>query len=216
MAEAGVIVQARMNSARVPGKVLRPLAGRPLLGHLLDRLRPLHMPLVVATSDHPSDDAISRFCEAEGVAAHRGSLEDVAARFVGAAHEQGIDPIVRVSGDSPLLDPALVLRAVGLWEPGVLVTNVRPRSFPTGQSVEVFELAELEAAEIGAEAREHVTPTLYERLRVHNFAHTPDLSHLRLTLDTDQDAARLDALFARMDRPPSDYSLAEVVELCSA
>jgi spore coat polysaccharide biosynthesis protein SpsF len=216
MAEAGVIVQARMNSARVPGKVLRPLAGRPLLGHLLDRLRRLGMPLVVATSVHPSDDAISRFCEAEDVAVHRGSLEDVAARFVEAAREHGIDPIVRVSGDSPLLDPGLVLRAVDLWEPGVLVTNVRPRSFPTGQSVEVFELAALEAAETAAEAREHVTPALYERLRVRNFAHTPDLSHLRLTLDTDEDAARLDALFARMDRPPSDYSLAELLELCSA
>lgn len=215
MAEAGVIVQARMNSARVPGKVLRPLAGRPLLGHLLDRLRTLGMPLVVATSDDPSDDAIARFCAAEGVAAHRGSLDDVAARFVGAARANGIDPIVRVSGDSPLLDPALVRRAVALWAPGTLVTNVRPRTFPTGQSVEAFELAALADAELSDEAREHVTPTLYERLRVHNFAHSPDLSHLRFTLDTDDDAARLDALFARMERPPADYSLAELVELCS-
>lgn len=215
MAEAGVIVQARMNSARVPGKVLRPLAGRPLLGHLLDRLTRLDMPLVLATSAHPSDDAIADFCAAEEVSVHRGALEDVAARFVGAAREHGIDPIVRVSGDSPLLDPELVLRAAALWEPGTLVTNVRPRSFPTGQSVEAFELAALEAAEIAPEAREHVTPVLYEQLNVRNFSHAPNLSHLRLTLDTDEDAARLDALFARMDRPPADYSLAEIVELCS-
>jgi spore coat polysaccharide biosynthesis protein SpsF len=214
MAEAGVIMQARMSSARVPGKVLRPLAGRPLLGHLLDRLRRLEMPLVMATSDDASDDPIARFCAAEGVAVHRGPLDDVAARFIGAARERGIDPIVRVSGDSPLMDPAVILRAVMLWEPGTLVTNVRPRSFPTGQSVEVFELAALESTDMTPEAREHVTTTLYDRLSVRNFSHEPDLSHLRLTLDTEEDAARLDALFARMDRPPSDYSLAEVVELC--
>ena len=146
-----------MKSARVPGKVLRQLAGRPLLGHLLDRLCTLGMPLVVATSDDRSDDAIASFCVAEGVAVHRGPLDDVAARFVGAARERGIDPIVRVSGDSPLLDPAIVRRALELWEPGLLVTNVRPRSFPTGQSVEVFELAALERAELTPEAREHVT-----------------------------------------------------------
>jgi spore coat polysaccharide biosynthesis protein SpsF len=216
MAEAGVIVQARMRSARVPGKVLRPLAGRALLGHLLDRLRTLDVPLVVATSDDASDDPIAQFCTAEGVAVHRGSHDDVAARFVGAAREGGIDPIVRVSGDSPLLDPALARHALSLWEPGLLVTNVRPRTFPTGQSIEAFGLGALEASEPSAEAREHVTTALYDRLRVHNFAHDPDLSHLRLTLDTDADAARLDALFARMDRPPADYSLAEVVELCSA
>jgi len=216
MAEAGVIVQARMNSARVPGKVLRPLAGRPLLGHLLDRLRTLGLPVVVATSDDSSDDAIASFCVAEGVAVHRGSLDDVAERFVGAAREYDVDPIVRVSGDSPLLDPALVRRALALWEPGLLVTNVRPRTFPTGQSVEAFELAALEGAELTDDAREHVTSTLYEQLRVQNFSHAPDLSHLRLTLDTDEDAVRLDALFARMERPPSDYSLAELVELCSA
>jgi spore coat polysaccharide biosynthesis protein SpsF (cytidylyltransferase family) len=174
------------------------------------------MPVVVATSDDPSDDATVRFCAAEEVAVHRGPLEDVAARFVEAAREHRIDPIVRVSGDSPLLDPALVHRAVSLWERGTLVTNVRPRTFPTGQSVEAFELAALEAAATTAEAREHVTPPLYERLRVRNFSHTPDMSHLRLTLDTEEDAARLDALFARMDRPPSDYSLAELLELCSA
>lgn len=215
MAEAGVIVQARMKSVRVPGKVLRHIAGRPLLGHLLDRLRTLGMPLVVATSADGSDDAIARFCAIEDVAVHRGPLDDVAARFLGAARERGIDPIVRVSGDSPLLDPAIVRRALELWEPGLLVTNVHPRSFPTGQSVEVFELAALEAAEMSPQAREHVTTTLYGRLRVENFSHSPDLSHLRLTLDTEADAARLDELFARMERRPADYSLAEVVELCS-
>lgn len=203
-----------MSSARVPGKVLRPLAGRPLLGHLLDRLRRLEMPLVVATSDHPSDDPIARFCAAEGVAVHRGPLDDVAARVIGAARAHGLDPIVRVSGDSPLMDPAVILRAVELWEPGTLVTNVRPRSFPTGQSVEVFEVAALESAEMTLEAREHVTTTLYDRLRVRNFSHRTDLSGLRLTLDTEEDAARLESLFSQMDRPASDYSLDEVVELC--
>jgi spore coat polysaccharide biosynthesis protein SpsF (cytidylyltransferase family) len=114
------------------------------------------------------------------------------------------------------MDPAIVEHAVSLWEPGVIVTNVRPRSFPTGQSVEVFELAALEAAERTPQAREHVTPELYEWLEVRNFSHEPDVSHVRLTLDTAEDAAFLASLFARMDRPAAEYGLEEVLALCSA
>jgi spore coat polysaccharide biosynthesis protein SpsF len=202
-----VIVQARMSSARVPGKVLRPLAGRPLLGHLLDRLARTALPVVVATSDDPSDDAVAEFCPG----AYRGPLEDVAKRFLGAAAAHDIDPIVRVSGDSPLLDPGIVERAVSLWEPGVIVTNVRPRTFPTGQSVEVFAVDALEAA--ADEGREHVTTGLYDRLEVRNFESGHDWGSLRLTLDTPEDAERLESLFARMTRPPADYTLGEIVEM---
>jgi spore coat polysaccharide biosynthesis protein SpsF len=207
----GVVVQARMTSQRVPGKVLRPLGGRPLLGHLLDRLARTGLPVVVATSDDASDDPIADFCDP----VHRGPLGDVAARLIGAAREHGMDPIVRVSGDSPLLDPAIVERAVALWEPGCIVTNVKPRTFPTGQSVEVFAVAALEGA--AAEGREHVTTGLYDRLEVRNFESGHDWGSLRMTLDTEEDAARLESLFARMDRPPADYSLVEIVGLlCSA
>lgn len=202
-----MIVQARMSSARVPGKVLRPLAGRPLLGHLLDRLARTALPVVVATSDDPSDDAVAEFCPD----AYRGPLEDVAERFLGAAAAHGIDPIVRVSGDSPLLDPGVVERAVALWKPGTIVTNVRPRTFPTGQSVEVFAVADLRYAPRTQAAREHVTPELYERLEVRNFESGHDWGTLRLTLDTPEDAERLDSLFERMDRPPADYALEEIV-----
>jgi spore coat polysaccharide biosynthesis protein SpsF (cytidylyltransferase family) len=202
-----VIVQARMSSARVPGKVLRPLAGRPLLGHLLDRLARTELPVVVATSDDPSDDAVAAFCPS----AYRGPLEDVAERFLGAAVEHDIDPIVRVSGDSPLLDPGVVERAVALWEPGTIVTNVRPRTFPTGQSVEVFAVGDLRNAPRTQATREHVTPELYARLEMRNFESGHDWGTLRLTLDTAEDAERLDALFARMDRPPSEYGLEEIV-----
>jgi spore coat polysaccharide biosynthesis protein SpsF (cytidylyltransferase family) len=118
---------------------------------------------------------------------------------------------VRVSGDSPLLDPDIVERAVSLWEPGTIVTNVRPRTFPTGQSVEVFAVEALEAA--ADEGREHVTTGLYDRLEVRNFESGHDWGSLRLTLDTPEDAERLDALVARMARPPADYTLGEIVKM---
>jgi spore coat polysaccharide biosynthesis protein SpsF len=105
----GVIVQARMSSSRLPGKVLREVQGRALLGHLLDGLRQAKGPdtLLVATSVDPSDDAV-----------WRGPLDDVAARFLGAAEAASLDAAVRICADSPLLDPALVDQAVALFRLG--------------------------------------------------------------------------------------------------
>src|SRR2546428_8693408 len=107
---AGIVIQARYSSRRMPGKVLRPLLGKPLLGWLVERMQavPEAQRVIVATSEGAEDDAVASFARDLGAQVHRGPLDNVLARFVGAAQAFGLEVAVRVSGDSPLLDPALV------------------------------------------------------------------------------------------------------------
>lgn len=215
-----------MTSARLEGKVLLPLAGRPALGLLLERLRHARDldEVVVATSTDPSDDPVADFCAEAGVAVHRGELDDVASRVLDAARAHDLDALVRLSGDSPLLDQRLVDRAVALFRDGEasVVTNLLPRSFPRGQSVEVIAtaaLAETLASPLSADDREHVTTALYRRgdeLAIENFSAHGDYNHLNLTLDTAADRDMLEAIFAAMDRPHWEYGWKESLKLREA
>lgn len=222
----GAVVQARMTSERLPGKVLREVAGRPLLGYLLERLArcPALDAVVVATSTDPTDAPVERFCRERGVACYRGSLSNVARRFRDALDAHGLDAFVRVSGDSPLLDPALVGRGVRLFRAGAfdLVTNVHPRSYPPGQSVEVVGREGFRRACVAmheADEREHVTLHFYRhpgRFRIENFAAARDYGGLRLTVDTADDLARLEAIVAAMTRPHWEYGLDDLVAVLAA
>jgi spore coat polysaccharide biosynthesis protein SpsF (cytidylyltransferase family) len=218
-----VVVQARMSSARLRGKVLAPVAGRPLLGYLLERLALARRPgfTVVATSDEPEDDAVAALAADAGVRVHRGPLADVAGRLAAVAARFELDALVRVSGDSPLLDPAIVDRGIELYEAGDvdLVTNVFPRSFPVGQSVEVMSRGALErvlAETSGPEDREHVTSWIYanhERFRIVNFGHERDESAIRLAVDSDEDLRRIERIVAAMSAPHTEYGLLELLRL---
>jgi spore coat polysaccharide biosynthesis protein SpsF (cytidylyltransferase family) len=212
----GAVVQARMTSTRLPGKVLAPLAGRPALLWMLERLERADGldALIVATSGDASDDAIADFCAARGTACARGPLQDVAARVLAAARGAGLDAFVRLSGDSPLLDQRLVGRGAELMRASEadLVTNVRPRTFPPGQSVEVVRTEALAAAPGDPE---HVTGALYDRARIVRFEADPPRTEPPLTLDTPADHARLEAILRAMDRPHWEYSWEEVLELCA-
>jgi len=207
-----------MGSTRLPGKVLAPLAGRPALEWVLERLARAEQPasVVVATSELAADDRIADFCRERGVRSYRGPSDDVAHRVLGAARASGLDAFVRVNGDSPLIDQRLVDRGAELMRQGQadLVTNVRPRTFPPGQSVEVIRTAALERAlEDGAddEAREHVTGPLYGgAFQVVRFANDPPRTTPAYTLDTPADHARLEAILLDMERPHWEYSWDEL------
>lgn len=217
------IVQARMNSQRLPGKSLYPIAGRPMLSFLIERLRRCQRlaDVVVATSTMSDDDAIARFCADFGVRCHRGPLDDVLGRFLEVIEVRALTAVVRVNGDSPLLDPALVDRAVELFEAGEhdLVTNVAPRSFPRGQSVEVITadaLRRIAAEEISLEEREHITLRFYrhpERSKIRNFVAVRDMSAIRLSVDTPADFVVIARVIEKMDRPHWQYGLEDLLEL---
>lgn len=222
-ANLGAIIQARMGSRRLPGKVLRQVGGKPLLGYLLERITrcPCLQQVVVATSGEADDALVARLCQDYGVACFRGELDDVASRFVAIARQWQLSAFVRLSGDSPLLDTALVEQAVGRFGAGIheVVTNVWPRSFPSGQSVEVVSSnAYLRAYGLMGEAadREHVTTFLYrhpELFSIANFAASEDLTWMRLSVDTPEDLARFATIVELMQRPQWEYRLDEITQL---
>lgn len=203
----GVVIQARMSSRRLPGKMLRPLGEQTLLERVVRRVRQVQGAdaWAVATSDSPSDDPLAEFCAAHAIPVLRGSLDDVAGRLWHAARQLALDHVVRISGDSPFIHPALVARGIRLALGGDvdLATNVYPRTFPRGQSVEVLRTAALAAAapEMGLPSdREHVTPCFYRdpsRWRIASFVHSRDLSAQNMSVDTPADWRRARAFVAR-------------------
>ena len=217
-----VIIQARCSSRRLPGKVLREVAGKPMIGYLIDRVRQSRSigRLVVATSDEESDDRLASWCDATGISCFRGPLDDVAARFLAAARHWDLPAFVRLNADSPLLDPAIIDRAVSVFREDAcdLATNTLVRSFPKGQSVEVISTDSLRQAHprMSDEEREHVTVHFYRNAgdyRIRNFSFTEDRSTLQLSVDTEEDFARFQTLVAAMDRPHWEYGLEELLTM---
>jgi len=222
----GILVFARLSSRRLPGKVLMDIAGRPMLEHVLQRLRrvPGGPRVVVATSDAAEDRAIAEFALAHGVGVHRGALANVAARALAAAKAHDFDVFVRISADSPFIDPAMVGEALARHaeERPDLTTNVFPRSYPPGCSVEVVEQAALARAlpEMNAEEQEHVTLHFYRRpadWRIVNLASSGG-GHdgVHLAVDTPRDLARARAIAAALGAEPFDAGLARVAALARA
>lgn len=202
--EIGVIILARMSSKRLPGKALRPLAGKPVLQYAIEAVQrvPGLAGVLVATSEEGSDDPIAMWCEANQVACFRGSLENVAERFLQALLAQGWEAAVRISADSPLLPWRLIDAAHRLYRRGQydLVTNVLPRTYPRGQSVEVVSKSALQQAyqRFSQPADfEHVTSYFYrhaQQWRIGRLTLARDQSGVNLAVDTAEDLTRLEGL----------------------
>jgi spore coat polysaccharide biosynthesis protein SpsF len=217
-----VLIQARFSSARLPGKVLRPLAGRPMLARLLDRLKQAKRvnQITVATSTAAEDDPISQFCAAERVQCFRGPLDDVAERLAQAAEGAGADAFVRINGDSPLISPAIVDAVIELYgtQDVELATNVQARTFPKGQSVEVVRVEALRRAQkmMQAGEAEHVTPVFYRRtsdFRIVNMASGHDWGAIQTSIDTPDDLALADKMFRDMGSSTAVLALEDLIAL---
>ena len=203
-----IIVQARMTSTRLPGKVLLPLAGEPMLTRLVERLRRVQRVngIIVATTTNIADDPIVTLCSELGVSCHRGSENDVLSRYADAAQLHGADLVVRITSDCPLIDPSLIDHAIATYEEGGsdYVSNMLPPTWPYGMAVEVFSAAALQQAHVEAAQaaeREHVTPFLYwhpERYRLRNIESEVNLSHHRWTVDTPEDYELVRRLFEHL------------------
>lgn len=205
------ILQARMSSSRLPGKVLKPLVGQPMILRQIERLRRARAldGIVVATSTQASDDVLCEACGAAGIEVVRGDLEDVLDRYRQAARVLG-DPahVVRLTADCPLADWTVVDACVALHlQAGADYTsNVIRRSFPKGLDVEVMTLAALDRAwREAAEPyeREHVTPYIHRHPELFSLAHLTqgvDRSAWRWTVDTPEDWAMVEAVYRALYR----------------
>ena len=195
--------------------MLLDLKGRVLLGRVIDRVSQADKvsKLIVATSDQQSDQPIAEFCLREGIHYARGSLVNVADRFRQIAVGEHADAFVRISGDSPLLDPALVDQAIDYYDHGNwdLVTNVLTRTFPRGQSVEVIRSGTFFKTcktLVTNEQREHVTKAFYENpqaFRIRSFTSDTDLGHVNLCIDTREDLGKIEMILDRIQNQPRGW-----------
>jgi len=214
-----VFVQARMSSRRFPGKVLATLAGRPMLAHVLERCGQAFGDdrVVLATSGESSDDAVALCAQQLGHRVFRGELDNVLGRFQQCLAAHPCDWFVRISADSPMIDPRLIESvARRRAAPLDLVTNVRPRTFPSGQSVEVVRaepFAAIDSAAVSAEEREHLTQVYYRhpaRFKVLNVAsRDAALARQHLTVDTPEDLRAAEAILASGRVPGFAHAVAE-------
>lgn len=220
------VLQARVSSSRLPGKVLKPLAGRPMLERHLERLfraRTLDR-IVVATSDQASDEPIAALCERLGVACFRGSLNDVLERLVEAARPYAPAHLVRLTGDCPLADPQVIDQVVELHRAsGADYTcNVYPPTFPDGLDVEAMRWAVIEAAAreaVEPYQREHATQFILkhpERFRIENLARDVDLSGMRWTVDEPEDYEVAAAIYAALYEAKPDFATADILAWLAA
>jgi spore coat polysaccharide biosynthesis protein SpsF len=216
------VVQARMSSTRLPGKVLRDLGGRPVLGWVVRAAQTATLvdEVVVATSTDPSDDAIEHFCTEHGVRVHRGPLDDVLTRFCGAATATGAGVVVRLTADCPLLDPAVIDATIAARRAADVdyASTVEARSLPRGLDVEVMTRRTLETLDRIAEGVHRVHVTSHVHHEPHDFAtvglvFSPAADDLRVTLDTPDDAAMLDALVDVLGDHPARWQ--DIIRACS-
>lgn len=197
-----LLLQARIGSSRLPGKVLRDLAGRPMLEAQIGRLRQCRSVdrIVVATSESPSEQPIVELCHRIHVDVFRGSEQDVLSRFVGAAIKYEADVVVRCTGDCPLIDAGVVDRIVdeliARRQRCDYASNVLKRTFPRGLDAEALHmdtLLRIDRMATDAGEREHVTLLPRQRrdgaFLCHSVEDAEDRSHLRWTVDTAEDLA---------------------------
>lgn len=217
------ILQARVSSSRLPGKVLLPILGEPMLFRQIERIRRAGRidHLIVATSIDRSDDALVEACVARDIPCARGSLDDVLDRFVKCALPYQPEIVVRLTGDCPLADPQLIDAMLqGFEDCGYdYLTNANPPTFPDGLDVEVMRFSCLmethREAKLPSE-REHVTPFLRahpERFRLGNHAAEVDRSGLRWTVDEEQDLAFVRSVYQRLYPEKPDFSTDDILGL---
>lgn len=217
------VVQARMSSRRFPGKVLHEVGDKPVLAYLLERLQRCDRlaGVVVAISDDVSDDPVESFCTDTSTAFFRGPLHDVAERFIQLFSQFPADAYARISADSPMLDQTVVDAVVCLFEQmdPDLATNTFPRSFPKGQSVEVFSPQVFQRAckcFEEPEDFEHITRYFYRHENVFEITNlTSDFpsSAAVLCIDVPEQLEAFAALLERMERPHWTYGWKEILAL---
>jgi spore coat polysaccharide biosynthesis protein SpsF len=218
------ILQARASSSRLPSKVLKPILGRPMLAHQLDRVRRARSldALIVATSTDSSDDPIERLCASEGVRCFRGSLNDVLDRYYQAALPHKPDAVVRLTGDCPLADPELIDRVVEFFHSNRFDIAGADETHPDGLDVEVFRFDVLEHAWRHATRpsdREHVSRFILDqpgRFRIGPYSSPVDRSHMRWTVDEPQDFELVRRIYEALHPRNPAFTTEDILDLLAA
>lgn len=227
MTRVVLIIQARMGSSRLPGKVMRSISGKPMLWHVIDRCKRCEKvdAVVVATTTTEEDDVVAAFAKENGVAVYRGSESDVLDRYYRAAEEHDAEVIVRITADCPLIDPGLIDRMVDFYEDSGgrydYVGMGRPNRFPNGLDAEVFSFEALAKAWTEANLkseREHVTPYIWKNdglFRIGAVESDEDLSSHRWTVDEARDLTLVREIHKHLYEEGRLISTEDILDLLS-
>jgi spore coat polysaccharide biosynthesis protein SpsF len=219
------IIQARMGSTRLSGKVMKELKGKSVLSHVIERVKKSKLieEIVIATTVLDRDIVIENEAIKCGAKVFKGSEDDVLSRYYQAAKVNNIDVIVRITSDCPVIDPYVIDEIISFYLEGQydLATNagadLAQRTYPRGLDTEVFSFEALENAFVnGGEKyqREHVTPFIYEHSnKIHYFKNDADYSKYRWTLDTEEDFELIIEIFNRLYKGSHDFYLHDIIEL---
>lgn len=213
------IIQARMNSERLPGKVTMNLVNKPVLIHIVERLSYCKMidTIVVATSNESSDDSISNLCAENKINCFRGSLDDVLDRYYQCAKRYDADAILRITGDCPAIDPTIVDAVISEYKKGNYDCYGLGGEFPDGLDCTVYSSTALESAWRNAELpseREHVGPYIEKNKELFNngFLNAfSGLSNQRWTLDEPKDLSFLTKIFEELYDPKKPFSTNDIL-----
>lgn len=198
------IIQARMESTRLPGKVLKTICGKPILQHIIERVRFSKYldEIIIATSNHKADDAIERFANKYNISVYRGSQENVLQRFAECAKLYKADLIVRLTGDNTLVDSDIIDKGIETYQEEELDYLYYQEGLPIGMAVEIFRYEALVRAYKEAsdkECLEHVTPYLYKNEDIFKIKRSvckdKQLQKLRWTIDTEEDLKLVEAIY---------------------
>lgn len=215
------IIQARMSSTRLPGKVLMDLAGHPVLAHVVERLKACQTldEIWVATSSDHTDDVIEQWCAQAKVHCYRGSLLDVLDRYVQTARRSAADAVVRITADCPMIDPQVVDEVVQHFVAGHFEFYGLQGEFPDGLDCTVFSSSALERAWLEAtlpSEREHVGPYIEKNphlFKSGGLEKFKGLHHLRWTLDEPRDYQFLSHIFSCLYKPGQPFCSEDILAL---
>lgn len=220
-----IVVQARMTSERLPGKVLKTVLGKPLLEYQIERMRRIRLAdaIIIATTVNRTDDPVTDLCDRLDIPYFRDSEHDVLSRYYHTALAAGADTVVRLTADCPLIDPVLVDDVIREYKDNFpkydYVCNNQLRSYPRGLDAEVFSMDSLSKAFRNASheaEREHVTPYMYNtkgRFNIKTLVCEPNHGKHRWTVDTIEDFELIEKIISALYPSNSEFSWEDVLDL---
>jgi spore coat polysaccharide biosynthesis protein SpsF len=219
------IIQARMGSTRLPGKVMKTLSGKPMLWHIITRLSYSKKikKIIIATTDKDEDKVIAKFAQETGTDFYCGSSEDVLDRYYQAARRFGVCHIVRITADCPMIDPEVVDKVIDFYQTKKCdyASNVLKSTMPDGLDTEVFSFQALEKVWREAKKpseREHVTLYIYnhpELFKIDNRSNTPDLSGMRWVVDEEIDYRFVVEVYKNLYKDGEIFYMNDILDLLS-
>jgi len=218
----GVIILSRFDSIRLPGKILKPILGKPTLSFILERIKCINPPIefIVATSNENMDDPIAFYCKENKVKVFRGSKLNVAKRFLSCAEYYNLDFAIRINGDNIFTDPVIIQDMVSIAQTGRynFLSNVQGRTFPPGVSVEIVnvDIMRRYISKFNQYEQEHVMPYFYYHLPEEDVYHFKNSkfrypSKIHLALDTIDDFQKIKNIIKQMKQDHWTYSTQDII-----